>query len=95
MSSLGRDTISTTIPSTQSHRMIKVECKIVLLMLMLIPNTFLVHQIRTLFKCSCLTLELFKKSRSLIIVNYECLFLSVSGLMEIPACIKIKWDLLW
>ena len=57
MSPLGRDMISTTIPSTQSHRMIKVSCKIVGLALMLIRMTLAVHHITTRFKHPCLILE--------------------------------------
>ena len=60
------------IHSKQSHKMVKVVCKIVGWVLRLILNTFVVHQITTRFKPQCFTLEWLKKFGSLIIVNLEC-----------------------
>ena len=56
--------------------------------------TFVVLQIAIPFKHACLTMESFKIFGSLITVNLEYLSSNVSGSMEIPVCIRTKWDLL-
>ena len=94
MFQLGRDMISMTLLSTQSHMMEKVACRTVGLVLTISQITFVVLLIIIRFKCPRLTMESLKIFGSLITVNLECLCSSVSGLIEIPEYGKTKWDLL-
>ena len=94
MCQLGNDMTSMIILSTQSPRMTEAVLKTMECLLMVIQSTFLVLQIRIPLKHAWLTMESFKIFENLIMVNLEYLSSNVSGSMEIPVCVKTKWDLL-
>ena len=74
MLKVGRDTISTSIRSTPNHKMTRVQCKTVGLVLGLNLNTLLLYLMTILVWRPCLTLESLKKSNSLMMLNLLCVF---------------------